>query len=458
MAMECGSFDKLLLCGGAAIAERTAIVVAGERTTWAELTRLGQAIEGELRGVSGRRVGLIFRACPACFMALAILDRLGCDVFLLDGDINAADADRLAEEYQFAGVIAAASNEGGGFLQVTEFPDRAGHANHSSVTILTSGTTGKPKAVRHTWASLCRPVRSGSADDQQRWLLSYRPHLYAGLQVAMQCFANRGTLVVPASNSDPAEVAKLLVTEAVQFVSATPAYWRRMLMLADPATLRSAPLRQITLGGEVVDEQILQALHAAFPEARIVHIYATTELGRCFSVTDGRAGFPAKFLQSVSPDGVDLKIESGELLARSANSMQGYHTGASSETSAASDGWRRTGDLVELRDDRVYFIGRSSDIINVGGNKVSPIEVEQVVRSVRGVRDVRVYGRRSSVVGQIVACDVVIAPGADPKTVLDEIGSTCLGSLNSAQRPRLIEFVDSIDLSSAGKTIRRSSN
>lgn len=456
--MECGLFDRLLLCGGAAIAERAAIVVAGDRTTWGELTRLGQAIELELRAIAGRRIGLVFRACPACFVALAVLDRLGCDVFLLDGDLAAANARRLAEEWGLAGLVAEAGGEGGAFLQVTEFPAGLADGNPSSITILTSGTTGKPKAVRHTWASICRPVRPAATDDEQRWLLSYRPHLYAGLQVAMQCFANRGALVVPASNSDPAEVAELLAAEAVRFVSATPAYWRRMLMLADAETLRSVRLRQITLGGEVVDEQILQALHVTFPEARIAHIYATTELGRCFSVTDGRSGFPARFLQGTSPDGVELRIDNGELLARSANSMQGYDSAVGSEMSATSDGWLRTGDLVEIRGDRVYFIGRNSDLINVGGNKVSPIEVERVVRSVRGVHDVCVYGKRSSIVGQLVACNVVTALGADRQIVRDDIVSICLCSLNSVQRPRLIEFVDSIGLSASGKAMRRSSN
>jgi hypothetical protein len=84
------------------------------------------------------------------------------------------------------------------------------------------------------------------------------------------------------------------------------------------------PLIQVTLGGEVVDQQILDSLRRTFPHARIVHIYATTELGRCFSVTDGRAGFPARYLTEPTADGVVLGVEDGELVVRSANAMEGY--------------------------------------------------------------------------------------------------------------------------------------
>ena len=203
----------------------------------------------------------------------------------------------------------------------------------------------------------------------------------------------------------------------------------------------------------MVPQEVLDKLKECFPRARVVHIYATTELGRCFSVTDGKAGFPASFLDQRSPDGVELRIVNDELCVRSANAMQGYD--GNQGTGHDPGNWLPTGDLVEIAAGRVHFRGRASDIINVGGNKVHPLEIERVIRSVPGVADVRVFGRASSIVGQIVECEVVTDEGADSALVQETVRSHCLTQLSSHQRPRTIRMVSNIGVSSAGKRTRR---
>jgi acyl-CoA synthetase (AMP-forming)/AMP-acid ligase II len=126
----------------------------------------------------------------------------------------------------------------------------------------------------------------------------------------------------------------------------------------------------------------------------------------------------------------------------------------SSHTQISSD-WFKTGDLVNMVDDRVYFIGRRSDMINVGGNKVYPIEIERVIRSVPGVSDVLVYGRSSSIVGELVVCEVVPDRSQPGEPLKDAITERCLAQLAAHQRPRLIEIVDQIALSETGKRLRR---
>jgi acyl-CoA synthetase (AMP-forming)/AMP-acid ligase II len=208
------------------------------------------------------------------------------------------------------------------------------------------------------------------------------------------------------------------------------------------------------MGGEVADQAVLDSLRSTFPDARLVHIYATTELGRCFSVADGLAGFPARFLDRASPDGVEMRISAdGELLVRSANAMQGYDGAATGQAAATS--WIATGDMVSLDGGRVRFVGRRSEIINVAGNKVHPLEIEREVKRVAGVRDARVYGKRSSMAGQIVACDLVVEAQADQERVRDEVMRHCARTMAPFQRPRLVTLVPEIALSSAGKTLRR---
>ena len=322
------------------------------------------------------------------------------------------------------------------------------------MTILTSGTTGEPKAVRHSWEGLFRPVRASKTQSSPKWLLSYRPHLYAGLQVALQCFADHGTLAICPHDASPRFLAEFLVSAKVEYVSATPSYWRRLLMFGDAETLKQLSLAQITLGGEVVDQQILDKLRHYFPKARIVHIYATTEAGRCFSVDDGMAGFPVAYLQQARLDGTELRLQDSELLIRSPNSMKTYDPHSSKRNSVQD--WFATGDVVTLTNDRVYFIGRKSEMINVAGSKVFPIEVEKVIRLVPGVEDVRVFGKSSSIAGQLVACEIVAQDEENLEALKKRVTKTCLDRLTSYQRPRSISFVEKLSLSSAGKTSRAS--
>jgi len=151
-----------------------------------------------------------------------------------------------------------------------------------------------------------------------------------------------------------------------------------------------------------------------------------------------------------------MKVESGELFVRSANAMLAYDKLAAE--GAPDRDWFATGDLVEPRGERYHFVGRRSDIINVGGQKVHPLEVERVVRSVPGVGDVKVFARSSSIAGQLVACDVVPLAGADPEVVRMSVVECCNRALSAAQRPRVIQLVEQIALSDAGKTVRRVSS
>jgi acyl-CoA synthetase (AMP-forming)/AMP-acid ligase II len=445
-------------------ADRAALWDRDGATSWGELAGEFARQRRQLTGLSRRRVGLALRADQTGVAMLAALESLASDLFLFDADLPMAPREAWSEQLGLDATLpadrptgsesdlAAAPGESGGARR-GEPPD-AGH--EGSVTILTSGSTGQPKAVRHSWHRLARPVRrqTSSSSSPPTWLLAYRPHLYAGLQVILQALLNRGTLVVPGPLAEPGEVLSLMATAGVTHASATPSYWRRLLTWSDEATQRRVPLTQITLGGEVVDQTILDQLQATFPAARRVHIYATTELGRCFSVTDGRAGFPQSWLDTTSSDGVELQVRDGQLWVRSANAMSGYDGRDGQAATVDADGWFATGDLVERRGDRVYFVGRNSDMINVGGNKVYPVAVERVIRQLVEVAEVRVFGQSSSLAGELVACQVVPATGQSGDVVRQRVREHCQMQLDRYQCPRWIEIVDRLPLSDAGKLVR----
>jgi acyl-coenzyme A synthetase/AMP-(fatty) acid ligase len=428
--------------------DRAAIVTPSHSVTWAEWIASVEQLVERYHRLRGAQIGLCLRPSGKSYALLLALSWLDCDLFLHDAGMSKPAIAELIDRCQLDAAIDPASEDDGG-----ECTSATPSTGRGEVTIFTSGSTGQPKPVRHDWNSLTRPVRKTNITSPQRWLLTYRPHLYAGLQVFLHCLLNRETLVLPEPGTSVDSLVELMRRSLVTSVSATPSYWRRLITQGGPALLKSIPLEQITLGGEIADEKLLAALDRFYPEARLVHIYATSELGRCFSVKDRRAGFPSRFLDAPSDDGVELKLEDGELHVRSANAMIG--DGSSSDVGSREADWLPTGDLIEQVGDRCFFVGRRNDVINVGGNKVQPLRVEHVIQVVPGVRDVRVFSRSSSLVGHMVACEFVPEPGLEPEDIRQAILKTCLERLDSHERPRFVQAVSTIALSDAEKKIRK---
>jgi acyl-CoA synthetase (AMP-forming)/AMP-acid ligase II len=429
---------------------RTAFVTTSHTVSWADWIGSVEHLARNYASLRRSRVGVLMRASEKSYALLLGLSLLECDVFLLDERATHAEIEEIALSNHFALTIdplgEPAELEPGQARAIAVESDFEG----PRLTIFTSGSSGRPKPVLHGWGSLTRTVRKTRSNIPQSWLLTYRPHLYAGLQVFLHCLLNQEGLVIPGPGMAVDELLSLMRAAQVRAVSGTPSYWRRLLTLGNRDALKEVPLEQITLGGEIADQAILDTLRLLYPAARIVHIYATSELGRCFSVRDGKAGFPAHFLDTASDEGVGLKLAGGELHVRTVNAMLDDKQPAGGELH-----WRATGDQVEQIGDRCFFVGRRSDHINVGGNKVQPLRVEQVIQTVPGIRDVRVFGRRSSLVGEMVACEFVAEPGFDPEEVKQALQTVCRERLDAYERPRLIQSVPVIALSSAGKKIRQ---
>lgn len=328
---------------------------------------------------------------------------------------------------------------------------RRGEAQH--LLILTTGSTGQPKAARHDWTVLAGPLDGVAPAPGQRWLLAYGLHQFAGIQVVLHVLAAGATLVAPFPRQ-PRDGLRALTELGVDAVSATPTYWRFLLTEARGRGVTLPPLRQITLGGEAASEALLLALRDWFPEARITHVYASTEVGSVLAVNDGLPGFDAALLRSDARPQARLEIRDGELWVRGAAGMVEYAGRASLAPLAAdADGWRPTGDLVEVVGERVHFRGRHSEVINVGGVKVHPLPIEERIAGVDGVAMVRVYGRANKLTGAIVAAEIVLADGAAQESLREAVREA-VADLPRAWQPRSLQFVEQIK-TVGSKTIRR---
>ncbi|MDQ2106143.1 ANL family adenylate-forming protein, partial [Azospirillum isscasi] len=306
-----------------------------------------------------------------------------------------------------------------------------------AVLLETSGTTGTPKLVRHDFQRLRGRLRGGG-DPDARWLLAYEPAAFAGLQVILTALAAGATLV-SAPDAGAAELARLALRHGVTHISATPSFWRAFLLALDG---EAPPLMAVTLGGEVADQPLLDRLAERFPNARRRHIYASTEAGALFAVGDGQAGFPAAWLCD-GIDGVGLRLRDGVLEVNSPRAMLGH-----------DGGWLSTGDVVEVRGDRALFAGRLDGRVNVGGVKVSPEAVEQVLLDVPGVQDALVQAAANPVTGHILTALVVPAPGVGEAELRAAIRAA-VAELPPAARPRLVTMTDRIALGAAGKKTRK---
>jgi acyl-CoA synthetase (AMP-forming)/AMP-acid ligase II len=177
-----------------------------------------------------------------------------------------------------------------------------------------------------------------------------------------------------------------------------------------------------------------------------------TEAGSCISFSDGKAGLPESILTRSANAAVQFRICDDELQVKTAHGMRQYLNPGEANPRDAQ-GWLSTGDLVRVEHDRIYFVGRRSETINVGGVKVQPLEVENVVSVVPGVQLARVYGRENPIMGQIVAVELVLVEGHDPVAVEDAVREACL-VLPRHSRPRSVDIVDTIATSNF-KLVRR---
>ncbi len=321
--------------------------------------------------------------------------------------------------------------------------------------MLTSGTSGAPKIVSHTLEGLCGAI---VADGPARgatpvWATFYDIRRYGGLQIFLRAIIGGGSMVLSQPDEAIADHVVRLREKGVTHISGTPSHWRKLLMSGSAADF--AP-RYVRLSGEIADQAVLDGLRKAFPEASIGHAYASTEAGVGFAVNDGLEGFPASLIGN-NRDGVEMKVEDGSLRIRSMRAAHAY-VGRDAAALTDAEGFVDTGDMVELRGDRYHFVGRRGGIINIGGLKVHPEEIEAVINGHAEVRMSRARSRRSPITGGIVVADVILADGCDPGRsgdIRDEILADCRARLASHKVPAMIKFVPSLDVTAAGKLARR---
>ncbi|MTI86449.1 MAG: acyl--CoA ligase [Balneolaceae bacterium] len=433
--------------------QRVAFVTGDVSFTYGWFSNFSRSNRDVLQKVRGRNI-VVEGNREDLAKLLPVLHGEASSMLLIPGDIQAETAARFYEEANIDGKIKIEHHR----LILSEYEqdiNRAANNNgqdiHTRWLIPTSGTTGEPKLVEHSFRSLTRTTkRNHSIGKNVRWGLTYELTRFAGIQVFMQSILSGAVLLCPSSDADFDEQLHELATNGCNALSGTPSFWRRIL---GHEAINQMDLKYITLGGEIADQQILNQLKNKFPKAKIIHIYASTEAGVCFSVKDGLEGFPASYLEK-EVNGNQIKIGDDRILYVKPGYADQRYIG--NNDLFEEDGFINTGDLVIQTTGRVRFLGRSSASIKVGNHKVIPEEIEQCILASGMVKEAYVYGMKSPAMGEIVKVEVVINDDNDDRKNLKKaILEYCKEKLDSYKVPAIIKQVDEILLNETAKHVRK---
>jgi acyl-coenzyme A synthetase/AMP-(fatty) acid ligase len=423
-------------------------------------TSLGGRL-GELEGCS---VVLLIRNQLAAALTMLELDGVAARMVLCPPDLAAqhlagvlrdAAADacvRDAEGLPAATPDVSLTITAGTQLLPMSVPRRARHA--TEWILLTSGTTGAPKLVEHSLASLTSALadQPRAAPGSIVWSTFYDIRRYGGLQIFLRA-VHAGSLLLSEVAEPVVDFLGRAAATGVTHISGTPSHWRGAMMSGAAATLDP---KYVRLSGEIADQAVLDALRGAYPKAIVAHAFASTEAGVAFEVRDGLAGFPASLIGAAGP--VELKVSDETLHIRSPGTARRY-LGAGAEALRGPDGFVDSGDRLEERAGRYHFMGRRGGVINVGGLKVHPEEVEAVINAHPWVRMSLVKARRNAIMGAVVTADVVLAEeggGARPaaEALTRELTECCRRALPPHKVPAMIRIVPTLEVSLAGKLVR----
>jgi acyl-CoA synthetase (AMP-forming)/AMP-acid ligase II len=303
-------------------------------------------------------------------------------------------------------------------------------AGDPGLIIFSSGTTGAAKGALHDARKLLGKFRTPGKDFVTLAFLLF-DHI-AGIDTLLYCLANGSTIVCPGVRS-PTEIARLVERHRVEVLPVAPSFLNMLLMSGAHEGRDLSSLKIITYGAEMMPQGLLERVAEAFPTARIVQKYGTSEIGALRSQSDGNR---SRWLR-IGGGSTEWRVVDGLLEIRTPTAMLGYLNAPSPFT---EDGWYKTGDRVEVDGDMVRFLGRDSDLINVGGQKVFPAEVEAALREIEGVAEVAVFGRPHPMLGATVCARIRMTdPALAAAEVRTRIRQGLTGVLEPYKIPQKIE-------------------
>jgi long-chain acyl-CoA synthetase len=298
--------------------------------------------------------------------------------------------------------------------------------------VFSSGTTGQSKAALFDFSTLIARYREER--HAQRTLLFLSLDHLGGIHTMMHTLAHGGALVIGESR-DPEAVCRVIARHRVELLPATPTFLRMLALSSAYRRYDLSSLQLITYGTEPMPAATLMALAAVFPGVHFKQTYGLSELG----VLPTRSKAEHSLWLKVGGIGCEVRIIDNVLWIRSETAMLGY---LNAPSPFDEDGWYNTGDAVEVDGPFVRILGRTSDLINVGGQKVYPAEIENVLLEMDNVCEATVWGHASPITGQVVAARLSLAHREDQESLDRRVYYFCRDRLADYKVPLYIEIAD----------------
>ncbi len=385
---------------------------------------------------SGEVVGFLGDYSPAACALLLALIRRGAIAVPLTATVAPRRAELLAQAqashcFTFADDDSW-EHEAFGVTATHELLRTLAGGGQPGLIVFTSGSTGPTKAALHDFSRILEKFK---VERPRRSTMTFLllDHL-GGINTLLGGLSCGGSIVAPATR-DADEICRLIERHRVELLPASPTFLGLLLLSEAYRRFDLSSLTLITYGTEPMPESTLHRVRAAFPRATLQQTYGLSELGVFRSKSRSNDSLYVK----IGGEGVEIKVVAGVLWIRSKNAMLGY---LNAPSPFDADGWMNTGDAVIVEGEYLRILGRTTEIINVGGQKVSPSDVESVLLELPNIEDVVVYAAPNPVTGQVVGARIKLYTPESPDELRARIRAACRDRLARHQIPVVVEIVE----------------
>lgn len=317
----------------------------------------------------------------------------------------------------------------------------------AGLILFSSGSTGAPKAMIHNLDTLVDSYGDKKQKQINMLVFLMFDHI-GGINTMLNILSMNATMIIP-QNRNADDICKLIEEYKIAVLPSSPTFLNLILINRSYEKYDLSSLRMITYGTETMPEGLLGRLKAVFTKVKFLQTFGTSETG--IATTSSKSS--SSTFMKIDDENLEYKIVDNELWLRSKTQILGYLN--RSMESFTNDGWFKTGDLVELDNEGfIKIIGRNKEIINVGGQKVLPSEVESVLLGMDEIEDCLVYGEQNAITGQSVSCDVVLKHGIDDSGFKILVRKFCKDKLDNFKIPTRVNVVQKTEFTERFKKSR----
>jgi len=297
--------------------------------------------------------------------------------------------------------------------------------------VFTSGSTGKPKGILQD----CERVMHKFVEERPGWrtLLFLMLDHFGGFNTLLSTFAYGGTAVCLPDRSS-VSVCRVIQQSQATLLPTTPTFINLLIASRCYMDFDLSSVKLITYGTEVMPSSTLEKVRGIFPNAKIKQTYGLSELGVLRSKSESDDSVWVK----IGGDGFETKIVDNILWVRSEANMVGY---LNAPNPFDEEGWMCTGDHVEVRGDYMHIQGRKSEMINVGGQKVFPSEIENILLKAENIQDVTIVGVPHPVMGNVVKAKITLHEPEEQFQLAERLRKYCIERMARYKVPVKYEIV-----------------